>query len=252
MRSHGKVPRATDATDVTPRAVPLLIPPRGLTRERREAPPWRGLSGLWSCGESNPGPVTLFQDFSGRSLLCFSRPPHSRRQGADGPSHLKVPAAPVTRATSSGSLDDASYRVESDPGLTDFGTRSGGEGEVGALVIGTYRFAGKRSRDEPASSARFSWKHDHRRNRSAPVVLSIAGPQADRPIVVEERRAPHRHSGGTARDLRRAAPGGVSRGAPRACPAARAGRAACRTPSCRAPGRSPPWRDRRGSTAAAG
>jgi hypothetical protein len=61
---------------------------------------------------------------------------------ADGLSHLKVPLAPVTRVSSSGSLDDASYRVESDPGLTDFGARSGGEGEVVARVIGNYVFAG--------------------------------------------------------------------------------------------------------------
>jgi hypothetical protein len=43
--------------------------------------------------------------------------------------------------TSSGSLVDARIRVESVPGLTDFVARSGGEGEVGALGIGTYWFA---------------------------------------------------------------------------------------------------------------
>ena len=31
--------------------------------------------------------------------------------------------------------------TEAVPGLTDFGARSGGEGEVGASVIGTYWFA---------------------------------------------------------------------------------------------------------------
>ena len=31
--------------------------------------------------------------------------------------------------------------AEAVPGLTDFGARSGGEGEVGASVIGTYWFA---------------------------------------------------------------------------------------------------------------
>lgn len=47
----------------------------------------------------------------------------------------------MTWATSSGSLDDARNRDESIPGLTDFEARSGGEGEVGALGIGTYWFA---------------------------------------------------------------------------------------------------------------
>src|SRR5699024_11640631 len=65
----------------------------------------------------------------------------SRRQGADGLSHRRVPTAPVTRTVSSGSLADARNRDESYPGLTDFEARSGGEGEVGALVIGTYWFA---------------------------------------------------------------------------------------------------------------
>ena len=44
----------------------------------------------------------------------------------------------MTEATSSGSLVDAGDRGESIPGPTDFRTRSGGECEVGALVIGTY------------------------------------------------------------------------------------------------------------------
>jgi len=39
---------------------------------------------------------------------------------------------------SSGSLNDASYRDESNPGLTDFEARLGSEGEVGAIRIGTY------------------------------------------------------------------------------------------------------------------
>ena len=47
----------------------------------------------------------------------------------------------MTKATSSGSLADARNRGESYLGLTEFGTRSGGEGELGALGIGTYWFA---------------------------------------------------------------------------------------------------------------
>lgn len=83
------------------------------------------------CPRSSPG------------AACYeiSRPQRSHRQVADGLSHLGVPVAPVTWATSSGSLDDARNRVESYPGLTDFGARSGGEGEVGALGVGTYGFA---------------------------------------------------------------------------------------------------------------
>ena len=76
----------------------------------------------------------------------FLGPHRSRRQVVDGPSHLLVPTAAMTTAASSGSLDDASYRVESNPGLTDFTARSGGEGEVGARVIGTYDLRGALTR----------------------------------------------------------------------------------------------------------
>lgn len=48
----------------------------------------------------------------------------------------------MTSDVSSGFLDDARNRVGSYPGLTDFGARSGGEGEVGALGIGTYESHG--------------------------------------------------------------------------------------------------------------
>lgn len=47
----------------------------------------------------------------------------------------------MTSDPGSGPLGDASYRAGSTPGLTDFRPRSGGEGEVGALGIGTYWFA---------------------------------------------------------------------------------------------------------------
>src|SRR5690625_4402379 len=96
---------------------------------------------MWRWRESVSPPMAWQQSCCGCSLLRFSRPQRSRRQVADGLSHLGVPAAPVTRAASSGSLADARIRVESLPGLTDFEARSGGEGEVGALGIGTYWFA---------------------------------------------------------------------------------------------------------------
>ena len=73
--------------------------------------------------------VQLAMDFLGPSALAS--------KFADGPSRLSVPSAPTTSAESSGPLDDASYRVGSTPGLTDFRTRSGGECEVGAVGIGT-------------------------------------------------------------------------------------------------------------------
>ena len=37
--------------------------------------------------------------------------------------------------------NDARHSSESNYWLTDFGARSGGEGEIGALVLGTYEFA---------------------------------------------------------------------------------------------------------------
>ena len=43
---------------------------------------------------------------------------------------------------SSGILDDASYRVGRNPGLTDLEARLSSEGEVVARVFGNYYFAG--------------------------------------------------------------------------------------------------------------
>lgn len=48
----------------------------------------RGISHVWSCGESNPGPTALSQGFSGCSLSSrFSRPWRSNRRVANRPSH---------------------------------------------------------------------------------------------------------------------------------------------------------------------
>ena len=93
----------------------------------------------WRWRESNPRPSSYPQGFSGCSLCCgLLGPSDPTGEFAAGPSRLGVPVAPTTKATSSGSLVDASYRAESTPGLTDLNARSGGEGEVGALGIGTY------------------------------------------------------------------------------------------------------------------
>ena len=57
-------------------------------RERAEgpAPEWCGaLRGEWRCGDSNPGPTGMQQDFSGRSsLLSFSAPASHASKDADG------------------------------------------------------------------------------------------------------------------------------------------------------------------------
>ncbi len=52
--------------------------------------------------------------------MAFLGPGAHASMSADGPSRLEVPSAPTTSADSSGSLADASYRVESNPGLTDY------------------------------------------------------------------------------------------------------------------------------------
>src|SRR5690625_6896102 len=108
---------------------------------------------MWRWRESNPRPTMKNQGFSGCSPLAdFLGPSDHADKSLTGSVTLEVHAAQVTRATCSGSLDDARNRVESNPGLTDFSARSGGEGEVGALGIGTYWFA--RSVDERSEERR--------------------------------------------------------------------------------------------------
>jgi hypothetical protein len=72
----------------------------------------------------------------------LSQPRRSRGRVAEpGSVTVGVASSPVTGLSASGPLVDASDRAEGLPGLTDLHTRSGGEGEVGALCIGTYWFA---------------------------------------------------------------------------------------------------------------
>src|SRR3954469_1717563 len=76
--------------------------------------------------------------------VCYggSQPRRSRRQVAEpGSVTVDVASGPVTGPSASGPLVDASDRGEGVPGLTAYHTRSGGEGERGALSIGTYCFA---------------------------------------------------------------------------------------------------------------
>ena len=75
-----------------------------------------GDGNLWRCGESNPGPTVVQQDFSGcSSCLVFSAPASPTNKNADGLSHLGVPRSPMTKDPGSGSLDDARNRGGSAP-----------------------------------------------------------------------------------------------------------------------------------------
>ena len=78
--------------------------------------PYLQQANWWRCGESNPGPTVVQQDFSGRSsLLIFSAPAFHANKNADRLSHLEVPSPPMTRGLSSGFLDDARNRGGSSP-----------------------------------------------------------------------------------------------------------------------------------------
>ena len=77
-----------------------------------------------------------------QSAMDFLGPRTRADTFADRPSHLSVPAAPMTRATSSGFLDDAGYWDGSGSQADGVRARSGGEGELVARVIGNYVFAG--------------------------------------------------------------------------------------------------------------
>jgi hypothetical protein len=75
----------------------------------------------------------------GTAFLSPGDHPHESPSRAQ--SLFDLVADPVTGSLTSGFLADVSYRVESKPWLTEFAARSGGEGEFGARVIGTYWFA---------------------------------------------------------------------------------------------------------------
>jgi len=74
----------------------------------------------WRWRESNPRPLSLQQDFSGRSVRClYSAPPvlHTRR--CDGPSRCELSHPPPRPARTVSHLADASDRAGDEPGLTD-------------------------------------------------------------------------------------------------------------------------------------
>lgn len=97
----------------------------------------------WSWGESNPRPALSLHAFSGRSLCRRSaRPrPLSQTPKSTGPVWEESRAA-SRRRRSARSLDDARIRGGITHGLTDYRARLRSEGEVSALSIGTYCFAG--------------------------------------------------------------------------------------------------------------
>jgi len=105
--------KAIDVRNIGQAAVRHLRPPRpnqGTMKARtgnrdgpsiqRSASSHSAKTTSWRWRESNPRPMTVNQDFSGRSLLRFSRPQRSSKHAADRPSRLKVPAAPTTNAAS--------------------------------------------------------------------------------------------------------------------------------------------------------
>ena len=98
---------------------------------------------LWSWGESNPRPTLSLRVFSGRSLCMRSARlrPLSQTPKSTSPVWEKSRAA-SRRHRSARSLNDARVRVEISHGLTDYRARLCSEGEVVALCIGNYGFAG--------------------------------------------------------------------------------------------------------------
>ena len=97
----------------------------------------------WSWGESNPRPTLSLHAFSGRSLCRRSARlrPLSQTPKSTSPaweeSHVTSRRHHAARF-----LDDARIRIGITYGLTDYRARLRSEGEVSALCIGTYCFAG--------------------------------------------------------------------------------------------------------------
>ena len=108
--------------------------------------------------------------------------------------------------------------AEAVPGLTDFGARSGGEGEVGASVIGTYWFA--QGVDEMTAHPR----------PASPEPTTVV--ETDHPLW----SCPPRRRGGTGNAPRQGARGSVPEPRPAVTPApAAAGRDAQNRPERRRP-----------------
>ncbi len=96
----------------------LWVPITHKTAPTCGLPQVRGGLKWWRWRESNPRPSTPSQGFSGRSLLCFSRPRRSRRRVADGLSHCLISRSPPWPGRSVEPSSDARHRAEGTPGLT--------------------------------------------------------------------------------------------------------------------------------------
>ncbi len=101
------------------------------------------LNHLWSWGESNPRPTLSLHAFSGRSLWMRS----ARLRPLSQTPKSTSPASEESRVTSrprhaARSRNDAGVRTGITCGPTDYRPASSGEGEVVALCIGNYCFAG--------------------------------------------------------------------------------------------------------------
>jgi hypothetical protein len=94
-------------------AVQKRPPPGTALRE-----PCRAAGHEWRWRESNPRPSSSGRGFSGRSLLCFSRPRRSRRRVADGLSHCQVSRSAPWPGRTVEPPNDARHRAGGDPGLT--------------------------------------------------------------------------------------------------------------------------------------
>lgn len=126
---------------------------RQLRTQKAPAPPKRAGTGAsreldrdngsWSWGESNPRPTLGLRVFSGRSLCRRS----ARLRPLSQTPKSTSPAWEKSRVTSrrrhaARPLNDARIRGGVTHGLTDYRARLRSEGEVSALSIGTYCFAG--------------------------------------------------------------------------------------------------------------
>src|SRR5690606_36388962 len=118
----------------------------------RKGPTIRGLRGSralsttvawWSWGESNPRPALSLRVFSGRSLCRRSTRlrPMSQTPKSTSPAWKESRVMPRHHHAAR-FLDDARFRAGITHGLTDYRARLRSEGEVSALSIGTYSFAG--------------------------------------------------------------------------------------------------------------
>src|SRR4051795_1604752 len=108
-----------------------------------------------------------------QSVMSFSRPRCSHltrhRQAQPG----KSPSHPSQRRWPASLLDEAWVRVEGNHPVRPFGHRSGGESEVSALSVGTYRFPAIVYEMTPASRPTSPGTDVPSRNRSAPVELFL-------------------------------------------------------------------------------